>query len=202
VIDGVGLYVHLWPGDAPFAITIIPAIIGGVVIVLFLALSAVPGDFERVVSRWSAGQGVRGSIARRVATAPASAASGVRTAIELLRTGDPGLLGAIANWGFDIACLWACFHAFGYAPSVAVVIMAYFVGWIANLLPLPGGVGGVEGGLIGAFSAFDVPVQGAIVAVLSYRAFSFWLPTVPGVIAYFRLRHTVREWDDANLSEV
>jgi uncharacterized protein (TIRG00374 family) len=73
--------------------------------------------------------------------------------------------------------------------------MAYFVGWIGNTLPLPGGIGGVEGGLIGAFSAFGVPVDGAVVAVLAYRAFSFWLPTLPGAVAYFQLRHTVRAWD-------
>jgi putative heme transporter len=202
VVDGVGLYLHLWPGEAPFAITIIPAIFGAVVIILFLALSAIPGDFERFVSRWSEGAGLAGRIARRLATVPASAATGVRAALELLHTGDPGLLGALANWGFDIACLWACFHAFGYAPRTGVVVMAYFVGWIANLLPIPGGVGGVEGGLIGAFSVFGVNVDSAVVAVLAYRAISFWLPTVPGVIAYFQLRRTVRRWDDANLSEV
>ena len=73
--------------------------------------------------------------------------------------------------------------------------MAYFVGWIANTLPLPGGIGGVEGGMIGAFTAFDVSVQSAVVAVLAYRAFSFWLPTLPGgVVAYVQLRRTVNRW--------
>ena len=46
-----------------------------------------------------------------------------------------------------------------------------------------------------AFSAFGVSVEGAVVAVLAYRAFSFWLPTLPGAVAYFQLRHTVRAWD-------
>jgi uncharacterized protein (TIRG00374 family) len=81
------------------------------------------------------------------------------------------------------------------SPHKAVIVMAYFVGWIANALPLPGGIGGVEGGMIGAFSAFGVSVQAAVVAVLAYRAFSFWLPTVPGAIAYLQLRRTVRSWD-------
>jgi uncharacterized protein (TIRG00374 family) len=196
LLGGVGLYLHVLPGDAPFAITVVPAIVGGAAILVFLALSAIPGDAERLVSRWSAGEGRPSRLARRLATVPASASTGVRTALELMHTGDPELLGAVANWGFDIACLWASFHAFGYSPDVAVVVMAYFVGWIANLLPIPGGVGGVEGGLIGAFSAFDVNVSGAIVAVLAYRAISFWLPTPIGIIAYFRLRHTVRQWGD------
>ena len=78
--------------------------------------------------------------------------------------------------------------------------MAYFVGWIANTLPLPGGVGGVEGGLIGSFSAFGVNVQTAVLAVLAYRAFSFWLPTIPGAIAYLQLRRTVHRWRQEPLS--
>jgi len=30
--------------------------------------------------------------------------------------------------------------------------------------------------------------------VLSYRLFAFWLPTIPGAIAYFQLRRTVTRW--------
>ena len=195
VIDGVGLYLGLWPGAAPFAITIIPAIFGATVIAVFLCISLLPRDFDRLMSARAAGRGVVGALARRLATAPTAAATGVRTAIALVRSGDAGLLGAAAWWGFDIATLWACFHAFGYAPHKGVIVMAYFVGWIGNTLPLPGGIGGVEGGLIGAFTAFGVGVQSAVVAVLAYRAFSFWLPTLPGAVAYFQLRRTVRAWD-------
>ena len=194
VIDGLGLYFGLWPGPAPFAITVLPAIFGGVVILVFLAISAVPDDFDRLVASHSAGLGWRGRVARRLATVPSAAASGVRTGIQLMRTRNPGLLGAVAWWGFDIATLWACFHAFGASPPKGVIVMAYFVGWIANTLPLPGGIGGVEGGMIGAFTAFNVSVQSAVVAVLAYRAFSFWLPTLPGGVAYVQLRRTVSRW--------
>ena len=83
------------------------------------------------------------------------------------------------------------FHAFGEPPPFTVIWMAYFVGTLGNLLPVPGGIGGVEGGMIGAFAAFGVSLELATLAVLSYRAISFWLPTIPGGIAYFQLRHTV-----------
>ena len=73
--------------------------------------------------------------------------------------------------------------------------MGYFVGMLGNLLPLPGGVGGVDGGMIGAFIAFGVDDGLAVVAVLTYRAFAFWLPTIPGAIAYFQLRR-VKRWRD------
>ena len=48
--------------------------------------------------------------------------------------------------------------------------------------------------MIGAFAAFGVNFELATLAVLSYRAISFWLPTVPGAVAYFQLRHTVSQW--------
>ncbi|HTW13204.1 MAG TPA: lysylphosphatidylglycerol synthase transmembrane domain-containing protein, partial [Solirubrobacteraceae bacterium] len=193
-VDGLGLYVGLWPGPAPFAITVVPAIFGAVVILLFLAISALPGDFERLVATRSTGHGLVGRLARRLAAVPSAAATGVRTGLELLRSRDVGLLGALGWWGFDIATLWACFHAFGSSPHKGVIVMAYFVGWLANTLPLPGGIGGVEGGMIGAFTAFGVSVQTAVVAVLAYRAFSFWLPTLPGGVAYLQLRRTVHRW--------
>jgi uncharacterized membrane protein YbhN (UPF0104 family) len=66
---------------------------------------------------------------------------------------------------------------------------------------MPGGVGGVEGGMIGALVAFDVDPGLAVVAVLAYRAFTFWLPLVPGVIAYFQLRRTVERWRGTIQSE-
>ena len=75
-----------------------------------------------------------------------------------------------------------------------MIWMAYFVGMLGNLLPLPGGLGGVEGGMIGALAAFGVDFDLAVLAVLSYRAISFWLPTIPGAIAYFQLRRTVARW--------
>ena len=72
-------------------------------------------------------------------------------------------------------------------------------GMLGNLLPLPGGLGGVEGGMIGAFAAFGVNLELAVLAVLSYRAISFWLPTLPGAVAYFQLRRTVARWRTEDL---
>jgi hypothetical protein len=153
----------------------------------------VPGDFDRLVKRWT-NNGRLGRLVSRLATAPAAAASGIRTAIGLVRSRNPNVLGAVAWWGFDIAVLWACFHAFGGSPPTAVVVMSYFLGMIGNTLPLPGGIGGVDGGMIGAFTAFGVPFQLAVVSVLAYRGFAFWLPTLPGAVAYFQLRRTVAKW--------
>lgn len=194
VIAGLGLYLGLFPGPAPFAITVVPAIFGATVIVVFLAVSLLPGDFDRLVAHWTKGGGKLDRFAQRMAAVPAAAATGIRTAIALVKSRNPYLLGAIAWWGFDISVLWACFHAFGASPPKAVIVMSYFVGMVGNTLPLPGGIGGVDGGMIGAFTAFGVDVEVSVVAVLAYRVFSFWLPTVPGAVAYLQLRRTVNRW--------
>lgn len=193
VIAGLGLYLGVFPGQAPFAITVVPAIFGAAVIGLFLAVSLVPGDFDRLVARWAHG-GRLGKLASQAAALPAAAASGIRTAIGLVRDRDWTLLGGVGWWGFDIAVLWSCFHAFGGSPPTAVVVMSYFVGQLGNVLPLPGGIGGVDGAMIGAFSAFGISPPLAVVSVLAYRAFSFWIPTLPGAVAYLQLRRTVQRW--------
>jgi putative heme transporter len=198
VIGGLGLYFGVLPGPGPFAITIIPAIVGAAAIILFLSMSLLPGDFDRLVGRWTNSTRLIGRLAQRLAAAPAAAASGVRTAISIVRSRDPYVLGAIGWWAFDIAVLWACFHAFGGRPPTAVVVVSYFVGMVGNTLPLPGGIGGVDGGMIGAFTAFGVPVSTAVVAVLAYRFIAFWLPTFPGAAAYFQLRRTVHRWERAD----
>jgi uncharacterized membrane protein YbhN (UPF0104 family) len=193
VIGGLGLYFGVFPGGTSFALTIVPAIFGAGVISLFLVVSLLPGDFDRLVARWTRGGRV-GRLIAKGAALPAAAASGVRTAIHLLQERDASLLGGVAWWGFDISVLWACFHAFGGAPPTAVIVMCYFIGQLGNVLPLPGGIGGVDGAMIGAFSAFGVSPPLAVVSVLAYRAFAFWLPTLPGAVAYLQLRRTVQHW--------
>jgi uncharacterized membrane protein YbhN (UPF0104 family) len=194
LVDGIGLGIGLFPGGGSFAITVVPALVAGIMVAAAGAVALLPGDVERRLEPWAAGSGRLAHWVARAVTVPALAANGVRTAIDLVRSRDPGLLGAVAWWGFDMSVLWAMFHAFGSPPPFTVIWMAYFVGTLGNLLPLPGGLGGVEGGMIGAFAAFGVNFNLALLAVLSYRAISFWLPTPLGVGAYIQLRRTVARW--------
>jgi uncharacterized membrane protein YbhN (UPF0104 family) len=195
VLVGSGLRSGALSGPAPFGLTVIPALFGGFVIAGALVTALLPSDLDARVRARLLGRERAARWAGAVAAGAAAVAAGVRGALRLLRKGDPALLGALGWWAFDVAVLWACFHAFGQPPSLAVVVMAYFTGMPGNVVPLPGGVGGVEGAMIGAFLAFGVAGGLAVVAVLSYRAFAFWLPMVPGVLAYLRLRRTVREWE-------
>jgi hypothetical protein len=122
---------------------------------------------------------------------PGALGTGVRDALELVRSADVRLLGAIAWWGFDAAVLWAMLHAFGAPPALAVVVLGYFVGQVANTIPIPGAV---SGGMVGVFLAFGVEPDLALASVLAYRAVAIWLPTPIGLTALTGLRRTIGRW--------
>jgi uncharacterized protein (TIRG00374 family) len=202
VVLGLLLYLGVVEGGNEFALTLLPAVVAAVIIIAVGALVLLPADAERRFEGWAAGTGRMRKVGKALVTVPAAASTGVRKAIDIVRARPGSLVGAIAWWAFDIATLWACFHAFGTdTPPIGVIIMGYFIGMAGNLLPLPGGVGGVEGAMIGTFAALGVDFGYATVAVLSYRAFSFWLPTIPGAIAYVQLRGTVKRWRSEDRGE-
>jgi uncharacterized membrane protein YbhN (UPF0104 family) len=202
IVCGVGLWAGLFSGGGSIALTIVPAAIGAVLAAAVVGLALLPADMEQKLERFGSGPRVFDRLVRWLAKAPGALGSGVRTAGDLVRQRRLGLLGAVAYWGFDIAVLGVCFHAFGSVVPVAVLVMGYFLGTLGSLLPLPGGIGGVEGGMIGAFVAFGVPASSALIAVLAYRAISFWLPTLPGIAGYLALRSTVRGWRSADTEKV
>lgn len=197
LLTGVGLRAGILRGPAPFGLTVVPAIFGALVIIAALLAAKLPNDLgERVRARLP---GDKRAVVwlGKLATDSAAMAAGVRGAVGLVRRRDRVLLGVLGWWAFDIAVLWACFHAFGRPPAAGVLVMAYFTGMLGNVLPLPGGLGGVEGGMIGSLIGFGVDDGLAVAAVLSYRVFAYWLPILPGALAYLRLRHTVRSWEPA-----
>jgi uncharacterized protein (TIRG00374 family) len=202
IVCGLGLWAGVFAGGGSVAITLFPAVLAAVLAAAVLSLALMPDDIEQRFVRFASTTGAFGRLARWLAKAPDTLGSGVRTAGDLVRERRLGLLGAVAYWGFDIAVLGVCFDAFGRVVPVAVLVMGYFLGTLGSLLPLPGGFGGVEGGMIGAFIAFGVPASSAVVAVLAYRAISFWLPTLPGIAGYLALRSTVRRWRAADAEHV
>jgi uncharacterized membrane protein YbhN (UPF0104 family) len=111
--------------------------------------------------------------------------TGTAEALELLRVHDWRLLaGAIGYWAFDNAVLWATFHAVGAGVPLSVIAMGYLIGQLGGLLPLPGGIGGIDGGLVGALVVYGAPAAETAAAVLAYRIILFWLPLIAGGIAF------------------
>jgi uncharacterized membrane protein YbhN (UPF0104 family) len=129
--------------------------------------------------------------------------NGTREAIELVRKRDPLILvGALGYWVWDNAVLWATFHAFGASPDLSIILMGYLIGQLGGLLPLPGGVGGIDGGLIGALIVYGTPAATTAAAVLAYRVILFWLPLVVGSITFISLRRGLNRADRPELCVV
>jgi uncharacterized membrane protein YbhN (UPF0104 family) len=117
---------------------------------------------------------------------------GVGEARQILRTGNRRVLaGSFGYWFFDNAVLWATFHAFGLSPPITVILMGYLIGQLGGLLPVPGGIGGIDLGLIGVLIAYGAPAAGTAAAVFAYHLILFWLPLVVGGIAFARLRRNM-----------
>jgi uncharacterized protein (TIRG00374 family) len=96
-----------------------------------------------------------------------------------------------------VMIIWATFHAFGSAPPLAIVWIAYLIGELGGLIPVPGGIGGVDLGLVGTFALYGVPITAAASAVLAYRAIALWVPAILGSVAFVALRRTLRRESDA-----
>jgi putative heme transporter len=198
VIFGILLRTHVLPGDAPFGGTIVPAVLSAIAIGIFLLIALIPNDVERRIQHFAGGYRHTRYLTR-LASGPATVASGVRTAIHYVRNPSRGALavgGAVGFWAANIGVLWTCFEAFGGDVPFAVLVQGFFVGMAANLIPSPaGGVGSVDAGMIAAFVLFGIDEATVFPAVLAYRVIAFWLPIPPGIVAFFQLRNTVARWE-------
>jgi uncharacterized membrane protein YbhN (UPF0104 family) len=201
LVDGILLRSGVLHGPHPVGLTIVPAAIAAAVIVIFLLISLIPSDLERRAARFD-DSGRLGRLARRLAPAPATLARGTKTALYLVRNpgggsgGGLAIAGAIGYWAANVGILWASFHAYGVSVPLGVVVMGFFVGLAANLVPgAPAGVGAVDAGMIGVFVLFGYSGNAVFPAILTYRLFAFWLPIPPGIFAFFKLRRTVARWE-------
>jgi uncharacterized protein (TIRG00374 family) len=200
VVFGTLLRSGVLHGEEPVAGTIVPAALAGVALVIIFAVALIPQDFERRFASLRRRGGRVARIAGRLATAPATLSTGVRTAIDYVRhpwRSAHAIAGAVGWWTGQIGILWASFHAFGVQVPLGVVVQAYYVGRVANLAPSPAaGVGTVDAGLIGAFVLFGIPAETVFPAVLTSRLIGVWLPIPVGIFGYLRLRKTVQRWQE------
>jgi uncharacterized membrane protein YbhN (UPF0104 family) len=121
--------------------------------------------------------------------------AGIDGARDALRRPSWRLLGAFGWLAFDIAALGAVFAATGRPVPVATLVLGYMIGYVANLIPVPGGFGVLEGGLAGALIAYGAPVPQAAAEVIAYHAIAFWIPSVGGLLGYTLLRRRHRQRD-------
>jgi uncharacterized membrane protein YbhN (UPF0104 family) len=178
IIGGIGLGTGILHGADSRALGLVPAAIGALAIALALAAGSLAGT----LANRSRGE--------RLSKVARTVAGGVQEASRLLRSGDLGLLAGSAGYMlFDVAMLGVCFAAFGNdVPPAGVLLVAYIIGQLGGLIPLPGGIGGVDGGLIGTLVLYGVNAAEAAAAVLAYRALVLAIPAALGLPALAVLR--------------
>lgn len=202
IVFGVLLRTGVLNGKSSVELTIVPAGVAGLLIILGVLVALIPPDSDRRLARFAHSERSRNWL-RAAGKVPATLGEGFRFALGLFahpRRGGLAVLGAAGFWAASIGVLWASFHAFGVQVPLAVVVQGFFLGMVANLFPLaPAGVGAVDAGMIGAFVLFGIPEETVFPAVLIFRLVAFWMPIPPGIFAFFQLRHTVHRWDEEGL---
>jgi uncharacterized membrane protein YbhN (UPF0104 family) len=172
-------------GSVPFELSAVPAAAASVAIALALVFAA----------RHRAENAPAG----RLRSVSHALGGGVREALLLVRRPDARLAGAFVWWGFDMLVLWSTLHAFGAHISAGLLVLGYFLGQVANTVPLPGAA---SGGMVAIFLAIGLPAEVVLPAVLAYRAIAIWTPVPAGAAALAGLRRRVRSWAQEDGVEV
>jgi uncharacterized membrane protein YbhN (UPF0104 family) len=100
-----------------------------------------------------------------------------------------GLGGIVLLSAAYVLCLWAAVHAFGGDLHIATIAVVYLAGSaIGSAAPTPGGLGAVEAALAAGLTAAGLPSVTAVSAVLLFRLVTFWVPVLPGWLAFGALQ--------------
>ncbi len=180
VLAGLGLFFGL-PGPSNPLLSVLPAAVGLAVLAAVLAL---PRYADRVARRFPEG---------RIHTFLTETAVTVRDTARLLFRPDWRIIGAIGYLWFDIGVLIACFAAIGNVPPLAPLVLAYQIGYLSNFIPIPGGIGVLDGSMVGMLVLYGVTGTVATAATLVYHAIALWIPAMWGTIAFIVLQKTKRQ---------
>jgi uncharacterized membrane protein YbhN (UPF0104 family) len=182
-LGGLGLATGVLNGSPSIVLGLVPAIAGVGAVALALAARSLAARLARRPMR------------TRIVAAAEAVGEGVDEALGILRARNLSVLvGAAAYLLFDVAMLGVCFKAFGNdVPPVGVLLVAYLVGQLGSLIPIPGGIGGVDGGLIATLVIYGVDPTDAAAAVIAYRGLLLAIPAVLGLPALAILRRRLRD---------
>jgi uncharacterized membrane protein YbhN (UPF0104 family) len=166
--------------DQPLWRTLVPALMATLVIVGVIAIPRLrarpPKPSEPKLRRW-------------LGAARQALVGGTVEALRIVRRREPlVIVGAIGYWLWDNLVLWATFKAVGVSVPLSVILLGYLIGQLGGLLPIPGGIGGIDGGLLGTLIVFGAPAAATAAAVLAYRVILFWLPLIVGAFAFYSLQ--------------
>jgi uncharacterized membrane protein YbhN (UPF0104 family) len=178
ILAGLGLWVGILPGPDNPLLSLLPAAVGTAGLVFFLML---PRFSDRLAAGREPG---------RIRSGLLAIAGSIRATEQVLFTADWRIIGAIAFLWCDIGVLAACFAAAGSVPPLGTIVLAYQIGYISNLIPVPGNIGVLDGSMVGMFVLYGTSATLATAATVVYHAIALWVPAMWGTLAFLILRRT------------
>jgi glycosyltransferase 2 family protein len=156
------------PSSSAFQIVVIVGMIVGIAVIVTLVVARL----RQVVLGW----------VRRTAREAFSVLRGLRSPRRVAMLFGGNLIAELLFAG----SLGILVQAFGHSLALhELLFINMAVSLLAGLLPIPGGIGVAEGGLIFGLTSFGVPQEAAFAAVMLYRFSTFYLPPIWG---FFSLR--------------
>jgi uncharacterized membrane protein YbhN (UPF0104 family) len=173
---GLALWAGVLPGPRDPLLNLLPGVVGVLVFAFFLML---PRLIERGLTR---------RLPHRVQVVLMTVEESIRDTRALLFRPDWRILGAIGYLWLDIGVLMACFAAAGASLPLASVVLAYQIAYLSNAIPIPGGIGVLDGSLVGMLVLYGARGTDATAATVVYHAISLWVPAMWGTVAFLLLR--------------
>jgi uncharacterized membrane protein YbhN (UPF0104 family) len=175
---GLGMAVRIIPGKHNLLLTLLPGAVGTIVLVFFLML---PRLIERGMTR---------KLPHKLQVGLNTLEESIIDTRVLLVRPDWRIVGAIGYLWFDIAVLVACLHAAGASLPIGSIVLAYQIAYLSNAIPIPGGIGVLDGSLVGTLVLYGGHATTATAATVVYHAISLWIPAMWGTVAFLILRRT------------
>jgi uncharacterized membrane protein YbhN (UPF0104 family) len=179
VVFGVGMGLGVFAGSGDWWLTWLPAVIGVVVAAGAVAVAVWAERLARRVKN------------RRLAQGITVVATGVTGTVAILRRRSWRVVGTWVDLFGSIGVLWAALIAVGDHLPFAIVAMGYLVGQIAQVIPVPGGVGAIDAGVTGALVLYGAPATVTTAGELISHGIELAVPIVAGAIAFAFLPHQI-----------
>jgi uncharacterized membrane protein YbhN (UPF0104 family) len=175
IVVGLGMGLHLFAGPHNPLLTFLPAVVGIVVV---------------AVAIWAAGWGHRMAARthrRWLREALHVVATGVSGTVEILRQRNWRVAGTWVDLLCAIGVLWAALIAVGEHLPLAVVAMGYLIGQVLQVVPVPGGIGAIDAGVIGGLVLYGADPTMAAAGELIAHALTLLIPIIAGSVAFAML---------------
>lgn len=198
VVLGVLIGSGLVEGNLHPALTWIPAAIAAAIVVTVLLFARKGRDFTppdpasrpALTGRFAKLRGLLRDVGDRLPP-------GANDAMHIIRR-PWAITGMLANPGFDFVAFYLGISAVTEPIALPVMLLAYFIGQVGSLIPLPGGIGGVQGLAIGVLVAGGMPAHSATAGVLVWTGVALGTQIVWGLFEYWFLRKSIKRWQAEN----